>query len=247
MRDFLPSDRVKIKYAWMDRMMGEDAHVVVVDDEPDLREMVSDYLSNRGLQVTALDSGEALRTFLPKTPVDLVLLDLRMPGEDGLSLTRFVREQGNVGIIMLTGIAEPADRVLGLELGADDYVAKPFDLRELLARVRSVLRRRQAPSNTKAESKDLIRFGSFVTNVSLTAMEFDLLSFLVSRPGRVLSRDQILDMAHNKESELLDRSVDIRITRLRRKIETDPTRPVHIKTVRGVGYVFELKPESDAI
>ncbi|WP_159718911.1 winged helix-turn-helix domain-containing protein [Geminicoccus flavidas] len=239
-------------------MTDQDAHIVVVDDELDIRDTVADYLSSRGLQVTALEGGAALRELLGKSSIDLVLLDLRMPGEDGLSLARFVREHCDAGIIMLTAIAEPADRVLGLEFGADDYIAKPFDLRELLARIRSVLRRRKVVEEVLPSPGDRIRFGSFVidlparrlrrldgTEVPLTAMEFDLLSLLASRPGRVLSRDQILDLAHNKDDDPFDRSVDIRITRLRRKIETNPARPVHIKTVRGVGYVFELKASSE--
>ncbi|HWL70038.1 MAG TPA: response regulator [Geminicoccus sp.] len=233
-------------------MVDQDAHIVVVDDEIDLRDTVADYLSLRGLQVTALDGGVALRELLAKSSIDLVLLDLRMPGEDGLSLARHVREHSDAGIIMVTAIAEPADRVLGLELGADDYIAKPFDLRELLARVRSVLRRRKSMAEPPPQKGERIRFGSFVidlparrlrrldgTEVALTTMEFDLLSFLATRPGRVLSRDQILDLAHHKDDDPLDRSVDIRVTRLRRKIEPNPARPVHIKTVRGVGYVFD--------
>ncbi|HEX2529557.1 MAG TPA: response regulator [Geminicoccus sp.] len=241
--------------------MDDDAHIVVVDDEVDVRETVTDYLVSRGLRVTALENAAQLRELLGKSKVDVALLDLRMPGEDGLSLARHVRETCDAGIIMVTAIAEPADRVLGLELGADDYVAKPFDLRELLARVRSVLRRRAAASEPAApdtKSKERIRFGDFVidmvarrlrrldgTDIPLTAMEFDLLSLFATRPGRVLSRDQILDLAHNKDEEPLDRSIDIRVTRLRRKIEVDPARPAHIKTVRGVGYVFELKASPD--
>jgi DNA-binding response OmpR family regulator len=239
-------------------MTDRNAHVVVVDDEPDLRETVAEYLGARDLRVTALDGGAALRELLGRSSVDLVLLDLRMPGEDGLSLIRHVREHSDAGIIMLTAIAEPADRVLGLELGADDYVAKPFDLRELLARVRSVLRRRARPEPAASAATERIRFGDLVidlparrlrrldgSEIPLTAMEFDLLSLLATRPGRVLSRDQILDMAHHKDDEPLDRSIDIRVTRLRRKIEVDPARPAHLKTVRGVGYVFDLgRPRS---
>lgn len=234
--------------------MIEDAHVVVVDDEPDVRDTVGEYLSMRGLRVTTLDGGAALRELLAKSRVDLIVLDLNMPGEDGLSLARHVRATCDAGIVMLTALAEPADRVLGLELGADDYVPKPFDLRELLARVRSVLRRRTpaSPDGAAGPEDGRIRFGAFVLDlaarklrrldgqeVKLTAMEFDLLALFATKPGRVLSREQILDLAHNKEEEPFDRSVDIRIARLRRKLEIDRTKPVHIKTVRGAGYIFE--------
>jgi len=205
-------------------------------------------------------SGVEMRRVLSERPAHLVILDLRMPGEDGLSLARYLREQGPIGIVMVTASAEVVDRVVGLELGADDYISKPFDPRELLARVRSVLRRMQATSADRkapAAMAHEVRMGRCMFNVQsgrlytlqgedvpLTSMEFDLLKAFASRPNRVLSRDQLLDLAHNKDMEAFDRSIDIRIMRLRRKIEEDPDRPQVLKTVRGLGYMFATSGES---
>lgn len=227
------------------------AHVVVVDDEPDLRETVQEYLLRHGYVVSAVADGAALRELLSHRPVDLVILDITMPGEDGLSLARFLRSQVSVGIIMLTAHAATVDRVVGLEVGADDYVAKPFELRELLARVRSVLRRTALGPSPRAVLGREVQFGRCRLNldtrklydlsgseVPITAMEFDLLEVLARHPERVLSRDQLLDLAHRKEAAPFDRSIDTRIARLRAKIEIDPAAPRTIKTVRGVGYVF---------
>jgi DNA-binding response OmpR family regulator len=231
-----------------------DIHIVVVDDEPEVRDMIRDYLAGNGYAVSAVAGGGEMRSVLAERPANLVILDLRMPGEDGLSLARYLKEQGPIGIIMVTASAEVIDRVVGLELGADDYIAKPFDPRELLARVRSVLRRmeqgsadRKAPSAMAHE----IRMGRCMLNlqsgrlytlvgedVPLTSMEFELLKAFASRPNRVLSRDQLLDLAHNKDMEAFDRSIDIRIMRLRRKIEENPDKPQVLKTVRGLGYMF---------
>lgn len=228
------------------------AHILVVDDEPEIREMLVEYLELRGFQVTAVDGGEALRRTIADVDVDLVLLDINMPGEDGLSLARFLRENTTVGIIMLTAAGEIVDRVVGLEIGADDYLAKPVDLRELLARVKALLRRlqalRQAPSAGDAEE---IPFGrcrldlaahrlinADGDDVPLTSMEFDLLKAFADHPNRILSRDQLLDMAHNRGWEPFDRSIDIRIARIRRKIESDPSKPEVIKTIRGAGYMY---------
>jgi DNA-binding response OmpR family regulator len=187
-------------------------------------------------------------------PVDLVLLDLRMPGEDGLSLARWLREHARVGVIMITGSSDTVDRIAGLEVGADDYIAKPFDLREVLARVRSVIRRVAAMPAKPAKVEE-VRFGRFILDLAanrlatdsgetvvLTSMEFDLLKAFATHPNRVLSRDQLLDLAHGRGSEPFDRSIDIRITRLRRKIEADPDTPQIIKTVRGAGYMFDPGP-----
>jgi DNA-binding response OmpR family regulator len=175
-----------------------------------------------------------------------------MPGEDGLSAARWLREHPKLGVIMITGSSDTVDRIAGLEVGADDYIAKPFDLREVLARVRSVLRR-VAAMPTKPPKLDKVRFGRFVLDlagnrlateqgetIGLTSMEFDLLKVFATHPNRVLSRDQLLDLAHGRTSEPFDRSTDIRVTRLRRKIEADPDKPQIIKTVRGTGYIFEL-------
>ena len=231
------------------------ARVVVVDDESEIRAIVSEYLARHGFSVRTADGGPALRALLAEAPADIVLLDIAMPGEDGLSLARHLREQGGVGIIMLTAAGESVDRIVGLEVGADDYITKPFDLREVLARVRSLARRLSAPAPAgEAQAKlrpDEVRLGRRVldltsrrlrdqdgTEIPLTAMEFDLLQAFATRPNRVLSRDQLLDLAHGRDPEPFDRSIDIRIARIRRKIEDDPAKPSVIKTIRGVGYMF---------
>jgi DNA-binding response OmpR family regulator len=237
--------------------MSGTVHIVVVDDEPEIRIMLSDYLSHAGFRVSTADGGATMRQLLAEEPADLVILDITMPGEDGLSLARFLREHTKgVGIVMLTAAGGVVDRIVGLEMGADDYIAKPVDLRELLARVRSVLRRLQAPALPEAaagarESDRSVRFGAFHLDleahrlyaadgieVPITSMEFDLLKAFADNPNRVLSRDRLLDLAHNRDWEPFDRSIDIRITRLRRKIEADPAKPQVIKTVRGAGYIF---------
>ncbi len=235
--------------------MGKDAHIVVVDDEPDVRDMLREYLETQGFQVTAADGGVALRAIVADQDVDLVVLDIAMPGEDGLSLARFLRENHNVGIIMLTGAGDLVDRIIGLEVGADDYLAKPVDLRELRARVKAVLRRAAAGARTGTKSaeepRDTIQFGKCTLDlaahrlvdeagqdIAITAMEFDLMQAFAERPNRVLSRDQLLELAHNRGWEPFDRSIDIRIARLRRKIEENPAEPKILKTVRGAGYIF---------
>jgi two-component system phosphate regulon response regulator OmpR len=231
--------------------MSAPHHIVVVDDEPDVREMVQEYLIDHGFLVSQADGGETLRLLMSERPVDLVLLDINMPEEDGLSIARSLKKRGDVGIIMVTANSDTVDRVVGLELGADDYVAKPFDLREVLARVRAVLRRISAPDQPPATMGAEVRFGDYMLNldshrlyagdgreVPITAMEFDMLQLFAQNPGRVLSRDRILELAHAKEMEAFDRSVDTRIVRLRQKIERDPSFPQVIKTVRGAGYIF---------
>lgn len=227
------------------------AHVVVVDDEVDLCEGVRDYLVEHGFAVSIADGGTSLRALMAERAVDLVILDIRMPGEDGLSIARYLRERGAVGIIMLTANRDPLDRVVGLEVGADDYLGKPFEPRELLARVRAVLRRVAKPEAPPATMGHEVRFGRCMLNldsrrlfdlqgkeVPITAMEFDLLKAFAEHPNRALSRDQLLDLAHNMEMTPFDRSIDMRIGRIRRKIEPDPKLPQTIKTVRGAGYIF---------
>ncbi len=232
--------------------MPKTSHIVVCDDEPDIRETFQEYLALQGFRVSTAEGGGALRRLLAVEPVDLVILDLSMPGEDGLSLARFLRERYAAGIIMVTAAGATIDRIVGLEMGADDYLAKPVDLRELLARVKAVLRRSlgRGPA-AEGEAEELVHFGPCRLNLSsrtlhdgsgeeipLTAMEFDLLQAFARHPNRVLSRDQLLDLAHNKTMEPFDRSIDIRIARLRRKIEPDPAKPSIIKTIRGGGYLF---------
>jgi two-component system phosphate regulon response regulator OmpR len=237
-------------------MVG-NARIIVVDDEAEVRDMIQEYLSQHGYDVVAAATATGFRAMLQECVPDLVILDVRMPGEDGISLARHVRENYRAGIIMVTAAAAVVDRVVGLEVGADDYVAKPFDPRELLARVKSVLRRvvadraAAAPALRPEPAPEAIPFGRCVLDleshklktesgedVPLTSMEFDLLKAFAQHPNRVLTRDQLLDLAHNRDWDPFDRSIDIRIARIRRKIEPDPAKPQTIKTVRGAGYIF---------
>lgn len=239
--------------------VSEAAHIVIVDDEPGIRVTLEEYLMLQGYRVTCADGGEALRRIVEEEAIDLVVLDITMPGEDGLSLARFLRETQDVGIIMLTAAGDVVDRIVGLEMGADDYLAKPVDLREFLARVKAVLRRSAAMAagaGAGAEGAEGVavseaRFGACRLDldahklfdaegaeIPITSMEFDLLKAFAEHPNRVLSRDQLLDMAHDRDWEPFDRSIDIRIARIRRKVERDPAKPQVIKTVRGAGYLF---------
>jgi len=227
------------------------AHVVVVDDEEDLRDPVADYLRAEGLSVSTAADGAALDAIMRERPVDVVILDVNMPGEDGFSIARRLRAAGPVGIVMLTAKRDAVDRIVGIELGADDYLTKPFELRELLARVRGLLRRLGSAPAPAASLGREVRVGRCLLNldarklfgpdgveVPTSAMEFDLLEVFAARPNRVLSRDRILELAHHRDEEPFERSVDMRIARLRRKVEVDPAKPQAIKTVRGLGYVF---------
>jgi two-component system phosphate regulon response regulator OmpR len=231
--------------------MSEVAHIVVVDDEPDIRLLIQTYLTRHGFAVSQADGGRSLRALMAERPVDLVILDVNMPEQDGVSIARELRSAGPIGIIMLTANSDSVDKVVGLEVGADDYVTKPFDPRELLARVRSVLRRASTPEASPATmGREVVigkvrlnldsrkMFAADGTELPLTAMEFDLLRTFVEHPNRVLSRDQLLDLAHSKAPDVFDRSVDTRVVRLRQKIETDPRHPQSIKTVRNAGYMF---------
>jgi len=235
--------------------MDEKRHLLIVDDDPDLRDTLHEYFETNGFVVSSVADGHGMRRVLKERPADIVIMDLHLPGEDGLVLTRELRAQGPIGIIMLTGSGDTVDRIVGLEMGADDYLAKPVDLRELLARVKSVLRRAQQPAESEAApgapAGQKVRMGTCILDlaahrlydaggqeVALTSMEFDLLKAFAQHPNRVLSRDQLLDLAHNRESDVFDRSIDVRITRIRKKIEIDPEKPQVLKTVRGAGYMF---------
>jgi two-component system phosphate regulon response regulator OmpR len=242
--------------------MAPAHHIIVVDDEPEIREMLADYLGHAGFRVSAAEDAATLRRLLEDQAADLVILDINMPGEDGLSLARYLRANTKIGIVMLTAAGEVVDRIVGLEMGADDYLPKPVDMRELLARVRAVLRRMEStPEKPAAEPPGTrkIGFGACQLDldahrlydaageeVPITSMEFDLLKAFAEHPNRVLSRDQLLDLAHNRDWEPFDRSIDIRIARLRRKVETDPSKPQVIKTVRGAGYIFVPDGEAPA-
>jgi len=225
--------------------------LLVVDDDLSIREMLSEYLSSHGYEVALADGGAAMRAELERAKPALVLLDVGLPGEDGLTLARYVRERYDVGIIMVTGADDVIDRVAGLEVGADDYVAKPFDPRELRARVKSVLRRLESKGSERKTAAEVVMIGACKLNlrsqqlsdakgreVPLTAMEFELLKTFLDHPNQVLSRDRLLTLTRNREWEPFDRSIDIRIARLRRKVEEDPDRPRSIRTVRGAGYMY---------
>jgi DNA-binding response OmpR family regulator len=236
------------------------ANLLIVDDDPAVRAMLLEYLASHGYAVRAAGDGAAMRAELERDLPDLVLLDLRLPGEDGLVLARYLREHYDVGIVMVTGSSDVVDRIVGLEIGADDYIGKPFDPRELLARVKSVLRRMQARPTAagggQVETRPAGRqhFGRCEIDLdarrlfdrmadgaelSMTAMEYDLIRVFMANPNRVLSRDQLLMHTRNREWEPFDRSIDIRIGRLRRKVEPDPVgEPRIIRTVRNAGYMY---------
>jgi DNA-binding response OmpR family regulator len=239
-------------------MADDQKRIAVVDDEDDLREAIVEYLGLNGFAVEGFARAAAFREAAQRQGFDLAILDIAMPGEDGLSLARWMRGKGlRTGIIFATAAGASIDRIIGLELGADDYIVKPAELRELLARVRSVLRRLpQGPAETVSAAAPepvgkRIRFGGMVLDLDsrtlldaqgapldLTALELDLLAVLASRAGRPLSRTQILDLSGSHEGGDTERAVDIRITRLRKKIEPNPETPRYVKTVRGIGYVF---------
>ena len=232
-----------------------DAHVVALDDDVEVRRLVSEYLGQNDMRVTAVATGKELDQVIARDTVDLVVLDLRLQGEDGMHIARKLRDASNIPILMLTGRADEADRVMGLEFGADDYLTKPFSPRELLARIRALLRRARAQA-TVADAIAKVRayrFSGWELNiglrklkdpkgetVELTRGEFSLLTAFLSSPQRVLARDQLLDLSRLHNAEVYDRSIDIQILRLRRKIEVDPANPKFITTERGAGYLFAV-------
>lgn len=232
--------------------MPSGPHILIVDDHREIRDLVSRALSKEGFRVSVAADGRAMRKVLADSRIDLILLDLMLPGEDGLSLCRSLRAESRIPIIMLTAKGDEVDRVIGLEMGADDYLPKPFGSRELIARIRAVLRRSQEPPSAKPStrpkqyhfdrwrldtgSRELLREDGVA--LPLSTGEFDLLVVLVERPQRVLSRDQLLDLARGRAASALDRSIDTQVSRLRRKLEQDPTDPKIIKTVWGGGYMF---------
>jgi DNA-binding response OmpR family regulator len=234
-------------------------HIVAVDDDPSIRALLVDYLSANELRVSAVATQRELDALMSRDTVDAVVLDVRLQGEDGMQIARGLRERNSaVPILMLTGRAEEADRVMGLELGADDYLTKPFSPRELLARLRALLRRAQAQASVAdAMSKvRAFRFAGWELNVglrrlkdpagaavALTNGEFSLLAAFLSSPQRTLTRDQLLDLSRLRNAEVYDRSIDVQILRLRRKIEGDPARPRFIVTQRGAGYLFDAAVE----
>jgi DNA-binding response OmpR family regulator len=229
--------------------MSEAARILVVDDDPDVLDMVADFLAQSSFKVTTARNGAQARHAMVENPAQLVLIDRRMPGEDGISLARHIREHYPAGIIMLTAADAVVDRVVGLEVGADDYITKPFDLRELCARVRSVLRRTSQAAAALGEGR--VRFGRCVLDLAthrmfddtgaevlVTSMEFDLLTLFARNANRVLSRETLLNSLHHREAGPFDRSIDLHVARLRKKIESDADKPRTLKTVRGAGYVY---------
>lgn len=237
--------------------MEPTPHILVVDDEREIREPLAKYLAKNGLRASiAANAGDA-RKELKTSAIDLVVLDIMMPGEDGLSLCRHLRETTDIPVILLTAMAEDTDRVVGLEIGADDYLTKPFNPRELLARIRAVLRRANAvPHQREATAGERLKFGNWMLDVGrreligddgvaapLSTAEFKLLAAFLQRPGIVLSREQLLDLTSGRGAEVFDRTIDNQVSRLRRKVEIDPKNPALIKTVWGGGYMLAVTVE----
>jgi two-component system OmpR family response regulator len=232
--------------------MDGTPHILVVDDHKDIRDLLARYLDQNGLRVTTAADAGAARRVLKSAAIDLVVLDIMMPGEDGLSLCRHLREATSIPVILVTAMAEETDRVVGLEIGADDYVTKPFNPRELLARIKAVLRRAQSlPPGRDVLAVGKVRFDRWTLDLDrrelvdadgvvtpLSTGEFRLLAVFVEHPGRVLSRDQLLDLTRGRAAAAFDRSIDNQVSRLRKKIEHDPRNPTLIKTVWGGGYSF---------
>src|ERR1700680_2166049 len=230
-------------------------HILVVDDDPHIRDLLLEYLVQNELRVSVTSTGTEMFAILAEHAIDLVVLVLRLAGEDGMALARKLREESAIPVIILTGVRDEADRIMGLELGADDYLTKPFSPRELLARIRTGLRRTKGAALTEARQRDVraYRFAVFELNlrtrrlakqhpgqrIELTNGEFNLLAALLAAPQRILTRDQLLEASRVYDNEVYDRSIDVQVLRLRRKIEVDPSPPQVILTERGVGYIFK--------
>jgi len=231
------------------RSLSGNPHLLVVDDDREIRDLLSMYFAQQGIEVAAVEDGAAMDAWLARNSTDLVILDLMLPGEDGLSLARRLRSDYELPIVMISARGEEVDRIVGLEVGADDYLPKPFNPRELLARVRAVLRR-SGPVERPIEKAETFEFGPYLLDmnkhvlsrggeaIELSRAEFELLRVFAERPNRVLSRDSIIDFLSGHERHPFDRSIDVRVARLRHKIENDPARPQYIRTVWGVGYQF---------
>ncbi len=242
--------------------MDQCKHVIVVDDCAPLRETIAVHLRGEGYRVSLAADGETMRNTIARDPADIVIVDLMLPGEDGFSLTRYLREHHRCGIIMLTASRDAINRVVGLEIGADDYVLKPHESRELLARIRSVLRRVDSavqPSSPSTFEHEMVRFACWRLDlgtrqlteetgrvVELTTGEYNLLREFITTPGRVLNREHLLRVVHHRAWDHFDRSIDVLVTRLRRKLESVKNTPALIKSVRGAGYVFAAKVSRSA-
>jgi two-component system, OmpR family, response regulator len=239
--------------------MNRTPHILIVDDDPKIRNGLSKFLTEQGLRITTASDGRDMQAKLANASIDLIILDVMMPGEDGLSLCRKFSADDNVPVILLTALAAETDRIIGLEIGAEDYVCKPFSPRELLARIRVVLRRKgHAPPGHPKASSTRYSFSGWTLDirartltsatgghVELTTGEFDLLQAFVDHPNVVLNRDQLLDLARGRASLTIDRAIDVQVMRLRRKLELDPQSPQLIKTVRNSGYIFTPDVRSD--
>lgn len=236
--------------------MEPKPHILVVDDDREIRELLGRFLEKQGLRVSLARDAREARRLWPLARYSLVVLDLMMPGESGLDLARWLRAQSRVPIVMLTAMGEETDRIVGLELGADDYMAKPFNPRELLARIRAVLRRTEGAEPPPEAPERKLRFAGWVleparrrllnpegVEVPLTGGEYELLTTLLERPNRVLTRDMLMDLLHNRQAGPFDRAIDVAISRLRRKLDDDGRNPSMIKTVRGGGYVLATTVE----
>ncbi|MBW7923591.1 MAG: response regulator [Burkholderiaceae bacterium] len=234
-------------------------HVLALDDDPSIRDLLATYLAQNEMRVTAVADGSGLIETLSHEAIDVVVLDLRLPGEDGMQIMHRIRQRSSIPILVLTGVAEEADRVMGLELGADDYLTKPFSPRELLARIRALLRRAKAQASVAQHVAEIRawRFGDWELNVGLRKLraaegrlvdltngEFSLLAAMLSAPKRILTRDQLLEASRLHNAEVYDRTIDVQILRLRRKIEPDPAHPTYIRTERGAGYVFDAEVQT---
>ncbi len=241
--------------------MDTSPHILIVDDDREIRDLLSRFLAKNGYRATGAADGREMRRALSERAIDLIILDLMLPGEDGLTLCRNLRAESGVPVIMLTAKGDEVDRIVGLEMGADDYLAKPFNPRELMARIKAVLRRAGAPAGglsggRQADTGAVLSFSGWRLDldrreltspdgilVPLSGGEFGLLAALAGHPGRVLSRDQLLDLARGRDALPFDRSIDVQVSRLRRKIEANPREPALIKTVRGGGYLFASEVE----
>lgn len=241
-------------------MMSAMDHILIVDDDRDIRDLLSEYLQKQGYRVSVAADGRAMRTAMSRSAPDLIVLDLMLPGEDGLVLCREIRAQSDLPIIMLTARGEEVDRIVGLEMGADDYLAKPFSPRELLARIKGILRRSRAlPSNLKPDQAKAFHFAGWTLEVatrnlvspqgvtiSLSGTDYKLLRIFLDHPNRVLNRDQLIDLTQSRDAGPFDRSIDLQVSRLRRRLDDNPKDPTIIKTARGEGYVLaaEVTQES---
>jgi len=237
--------------------MSAQDHVLVVDDDLDIRSLLRDYLEKNGYRVTAVGDGKCMWAAFDEARPDILVLDVMLPGTDGLTLCRNVRARSGIPIIMLTARGEETDRIVGLEMGADDYLPKPFSPRELLARIKSVLRRaRTLPDNLQPEAARRIRFAGWTLDiatrnllspagvvVALSGTEFKLLRIFLAHPNRVLNRDQLIDLMLSRDASPFDRSIDVQVSRLRHRLDEDAKEPAIIKTVRGEGYVFAAAVE----